>query len=95
MFDIKPTIYITTDDIYEKTGIHFSDLEWFEMAENGSYVCVDCSDDAFNELNEDIEWEMGKDNPIRLRKLLNMREVLGILREDCHITDEILMYVFW
>lgn len=95
MFDIKTVNYITADEIQLKTGIHFSDLEWFEMAENDSYVCVNCSDEAFEELNEDIDWEIKKGYSIRLPKLLNMREVLGILREDCLITDEILIYVSW
>lgn len=59
---IKSINYIDADDIRELTGKHWSDFEFAQMAENDSYVRLDCSDYGLEDLYESLDWEVEKGN---------------------------------
>lgn len=88
---MKPTVDF--DDISAELGIHMSECSITEMAENGSYITVDLSNDRVEELKEEIEWEKGKSDS-RLKKLENDFRIIELLRSlvPC---DSILVFVFW
>lgn len=89
--NFKPTVDF--DDITDELGIHMSECTLTEMAENGSYISVDLSDERVEELKEDIEWEHGKSDS-RLIKLQNDLRIIELLRSlvPC---DSILVFIFW
>lgn len=89
--DYRPTVDF--DDITDELGIHMSECTLTEMAENGSYVIVDLSDERVEELKEDIEWELGKSD-LRLKKLKNDLRIIELLRSlvSC---KSILVFIFW
>jgi hypothetical protein len=88
---MRPTVDF--DDISAELGIHMSDCSITEMAENGSYITVDLSNERVEELKEEIEWEKGKSD-LRLRKLENDLRIIELLRSlvPC---DSILVFIFW
>lgn len=88
---MQPTIHI--DDICEEMNLHMSDFEFVQMAENGSYVSLDLSDGALEELWENIEWEAGKDTR-RYNRLKNEEALVKRLR-DMGYRGGILVYVDW
>ena len=45
--------YITSEDVEKLVGVHFSKFEFTQMAENGSYVRLDCSDWGLERLYKD------------------------------------------
>lgn len=59
---IKSINYIDADDIRELTGKHWSDFAFAQMAENDSYVRLDCSDYGLEDLYESLDWEVEKGN---------------------------------
>lgn len=107
---IKSIDYINTDDIYELTGKHWSHFEFVQMAENDSYVRLDCSDAGLEDLYESIAWESGKysitpeelpENPEEkygycyLTRLINQAKLIEILRKQYGLVFEILVWVSW
>lgn len=81
------------DDIADELGIHMTDCTITDMAENGSYITVNISNERIEELKAEIEWERGKSER-RLVKLQNDLRILELLRSlvPC---DSILVFVFW
>jgi hypothetical protein len=107
---IKSIDYINTDDVHELTGKHWSHFEFAQMAENGSYVRLDCSDAGLEDLYESIAWESGKysitpeelpENPEEeygdcyLTRLVNQAKLIEILRKQYGLMFEILVWVSW
>lgn len=88
---MKPTVDF--EDISTELGIHMSECTLTEMAENGSYITVDLSNERVKELKEDIEWEQGKSD-LRLERLQNDLRIIELLRSlvPC---DSILVFIFW
>ena len=91
---IKSINYIDADDIRELTGKHWSDFEFAQMAENNSYVRLDCSDAGLEELYEDQEWEAGKCGG-RYERITNQIKLVEILRKQFGFMFEILVWVSW
>lgn len=91
---IKSINYIDADDIHELTGKHWSDFEFAQMAENDSYVRLDCSDAGLEELYEDQEWEAGKCGG-RYERITNQIKLVEILRKQYGFMFEILVWVSW
>lgn len=91
---IKSINYIDADDIRELTGKHWSDFEFAQMAENDSYVRLDCSDAGLEELYEDQEWEAGKCGG-RYERITNQIKLVEILRKQYGFMFEILVWVSW
>lgn len=107
---LKTINYITCDDVRELTGKHWSNFEFAQMAENGSYVPLDCSDYGLESLYEDISWEAGKrsispeelpESPeeeygdCHLTRLMNQAKLIEKLRKEHGIMFGILVYVSW
>lgn len=91
---IKSINYIDTDDIRELTGKHWTHFEFAQMAENDSYVRLDCSDAGLEELYEDQEWEAGKCGG-RYERITNQIKLVEILRKQYGFMFEILVWVSW
>ena len=91
---IKSIPYITSEDIEELTGDNFSQFEFTQMAENGSFVRLDCSDAGLEEFYEDQEWEAGKYGG-RYERITNQINLVKILRKQYGLMYEILVYVSW
>lgn len=95
MVEIKNIPYITTDDVEELVkGAHWTEFEFAEMAENGSYQIVICNEEEVKRLHEDIEWENGKSS-VRLMYLTNQLALVEALRDKLGVTDEILIFCYW
>lgn len=107
---IKSINYIDTDDIHELTGKHWTHFKFAQMAENDSYVRLDCSDAGLEDLCEEIAWEAGKrsitpeelpENPEEeyddcyLTRLINQARLVEILRKQYGFMFEILVWVSW
>ena len=92
---IKVTFEPTVDfeDISNELGIHMTECTITNMAENGSYITVDLSNERMEELKEDIERERGKSER-RLVRLQNDLRILELLRSLVP-SDHILVYIFW
>ena len=88
---MRPTIDL--EEVCDEMKLHLSDFEFTQMAENGSYVSVDLTEEAIEELKEDIEWEIGKSKS-RCKRLQNQLNFVLMLREMGY-TDNILVFVFW
>jgi len=91
---IKSINYIDADDIRELTGKHWSDFEFAQMAENDSYVRLDCSDAGLEELYENQEWEAGKCGG-RYERITNQIKLVEILRKRYGFMFEILVWISW
>lgn len=91
---IKSINYIDTDDIRELTGKHWTHFEFAQMAENDSYVRLDCSDAGLEKLYEDQEWEAGKCGG-RYERITNQIKLVEILRKQYGFMFEILVWVSW
>lgn len=91
---IKSINYIDADDIRELTGKHWSDFEFAQMAENDSYVRLDCSDAGLEDLYENQEWEAGKCGG-RYERLTNQIQLVEILRKRYGFMFEILVWISW
>ena len=101
---------INCEDVEKLTGKHWGDFEFAQMAENGSYHMVRCSDEALQELEFDIKWarreepEYDEDDEEILQYLKrstplaryqNQKQLIEILRNEYGITDGILIHVDW
>lgn len=89
---MRPTINM--DEICEILKCHLSDFECTQMAENGSYIIFDCSDERMEDLTEELDWEQGKGNTYRLNRLIHDYDLMRLLREQ-GVLDDILIYVSW
>lgn len=92
MIEYLPTI--NCEDIEKLCGFHWQDCEFTQMIKNGTYVSLYLDDNALEELAEDIEWEIGK-NQMRLQRLLNQKTLIIKLRNNYRIKDKILVEVEW
>ena len=105
--DYMPTI--DCHDLTEELGIHWSDFEFSQMAENGSYVTLQCDDDDIDEIVEEIEWELGKESKTMedvetdavksssnnyLKRLVNQYKLMKYLREEYKFTM-VLIQIYW
>ena len=92
---IKVTMQPTVDfdDIADELGVGLSDCYFTEMAENGSYVSLDCSDEAVEELKDTIEY-VKEHRPRDHRKYLNDLYVINELRHMGY-KNSVLVFIFW
>lgn len=92
---IKVTMQPTVDfdDISAELGVDLSDCHFTEMVKNGSYVSLDCSDEAVEELKDTIEYV--KDHrPRECKKYLNDLYIITELRHMGY-KNSILVFIFW
>jgi hypothetical protein len=89
---MQPTIELR--EVCEILKCHISDFEFTQMVENDSYVIFNCSDEALEDLSEELDWEQGKGNTYRLNRLIHDYDLMRLLREQ-GILDDILIYVSW
>ena len=57
MVKVQNVPYIYCKDVHELIGAHWSDCEFAQMAENGSYRSIFCDDDSLQMLQEELEDE--------------------------------------
>ena len=88
---MKPVIDIK--DICEEMCIHMSGFEFVQDAENDSYISLNLNEEAFEDLQEEIEWEDGK-SLSRLERLKNQYRLMRMLYKTGYV-DEVLIYVNW
>lgn len=103
---IKQINYMNMTDAEKLVGCHWTEFEFTQMAENGSYVYVGLDDYDMEEIAESIAWEMGKwgissdsdivncDNAY-LKRLVNQEKLMKILYYDYGVRDGILVHVAW
>jgi hypothetical protein len=99
--------YINAEDLDELVGVHWTEFEFSQMAENGSYVYLDLDEDSLEELRESIEWELGKSSlPVTttevfhcnndfLKRLLNQKKLMLMLRDQYGLRDGVLIHIYW
>lgn len=92
--EIKYVPTITCDEVSELIGKHWNECEFAQLAENDSYVAVYLDQDAFDTINEDIEWEERKGSS-RFNRLVNQKELMIKLHDEYGLTDKILIEVSW
>ena len=92
--EIKYVPTITCDEVSKLIGKHWRECEFAQMVVDGSYVTVYLDQDAFDTINEDIEWEEGKDS-LRFYRLINQKELMVKLHDEYGLTDKILIAVSW
>ena len=81
------------DDISAELGDDLSDCHFTEMAANGSYVSLDCSDEAVEELKDTMEY-VKEHHPREYKKYLNDLYVINELRHMGYKVP-ILVFIFW
>ena len=91
---IKYVPTITCDEVSELIGKHWNECEFAQLAENDSYVTVYLDQDAFDTINEDIEWEEGKSSS-RFNRLVAQKDLMIKLHDEYGLTDKILIEVSW
>lgn len=102
---IKTVNVVDCHDLDEAIGVHWSDCEFAQMAENGSYVDLDCDDDEIEEIVEDIQWQLGKESLTTmdevhlssnsyLKRLYNQYKVMKYFRDEHKLTS-ILINIYW
>ena len=91
---IKSINYIDADDIRELTGKHWSAFEFPQMAENDSYVRLDCSDAGLEDLYEEQAWLKDKESGT-YERLTNQIQLVEILRKQYGFMSEILVWISW
>lgn len=89
---MQPTINM--DNICEELGLHMSEFECTQMAENGSYIIFDCSDERVEDLSEELEWEKDKGYTRYFNRISNDYALINLLRSQ-GILDSVLIYVSW
>lgn len=92
--NIETKNVISVEDIQKELNIHFSEFEFTQMAENGSYVEFCCDDDARENLVDGIDWYAGKGDPI-YKRLSNELVLMDTLRYTYGIFDSVLVHVWW
>jgi hypothetical protein len=103
---IKQINYMNMTDAEKLVGCRWTEFEFTQMAENGSYVYVGLDDYDMEEIAESIAWEKGKwgisldgdladcDNAY-LKRLVNQEKLMKILYYDYGVRDGILVHVAW
>ena len=92
--EIKYVPTITCQEVSELIGKHWSECEFAQLAENDSYVTVYLDQDAFDTINDDIEWEERKSSS-RFERLINQKELMIKLHDEYGLIDKILIEVCW
>ena len=93
MIKIQICQYVRMSDVCEHFNTRIRDYEFCQEVENDSYVSLDLSDYAVEELAESIRWEEGKD--IRYQKRLQNDLALVEYFRNIGYRDSILVYVSW
>lgn len=93
MIKIQICQYADMGNICEHFNTHMSDYEFCQEVENDSYVSLDLSDYAVEELAESIRWEEGK-NIRRQKRLQNDLALVEYFR-NIGYRDSMLIYVSW
>lgn len=57
MVKVQSVPYIHCEDVRELIGVHWSDCEFAQMAENDSYRSIFCDDNSLKMLQEELEDE--------------------------------------
>lgn len=103
---IKQINYMNMTDAEKLVGCRWTEFEFTQMAENGSYVYVGLDDYDMEEIAESIAWEKGKwgipldsdladcDNAY-LKRLVNQEKLMKILYYDYGVRDGILVHIAW
>jgi len=90
--------YANCEELEEDSGIKLRDCDFTQMAENGSMIWFNCSDDKIEELEEEIEYyekeEMPKTFPGYMR-ILNELALIKYIRKCMRATDGIYVYWYW
>lgn len=92
MVTLKTTQYITDDDVEKLTGIHWSEFEFAQMAENDSFQVLSCDEEYLKELYEELEDEEGTKYGMRIK---NQIKLIEILRKDFNCHSSILIWISW
>lgn len=93
MLKIETKYVIDIEDIEKEFKTHMSDYEFTQMAENGSYVSLECDDGTLEELYEDLDWENGKSHDRYLR-IKNQIQLVEYLR-NLGYRDMVLINIYW
>ena len=94
MIPLKSIYYFTCEDVEQLTGHRWNEFEFAQMAENGSYVRLDCPDAGLEELYAAQEWEAGKYGG-RYARITNQIKLVEILRKQYGLMYEILIWAAW
>ena len=80
-------------DCEKIVGINdFGDFYFTTLEENGSYYCLDCSNDRIIDLEEDLECCAHPDREIR--QMNNDLKLIYFIRGNYNL-DEILVHIYW
>lgn len=90
---VTMTPVINLEEVCRELNLHSSDFEFTQMEENDSYIILDVSEKAVEELMEDIEWEEGKSLSRQLR--LQNQLMLVLMIQAMGYTDSILVFISW
>lgn len=93
MFEVKSVPYITVEDIENVCGKHFSEYEFTQMAENGSFCILKCDDGALEDLYEEQDWLCDKESG-SYERITNQIELVNKLRAQGY-RDTVLVFVSW
>ena len=86
---------VSFDEITKKFDFCHGDVNFTQMAENGSYVCFDLSTDAIEEREEELKDFEGKFFYEKyISRIANELTLINYFRELGY-TDYILISIFW
>ena len=86
--------YVNSWDLEEELNISIFDTLCAEGAENDSYVSIDLSDEYYEELKEDLEWQRGKCSPKLVLRIENELKIVEYFR-NLGMRDSICIYLSW
>ena len=86
--------YVNSWDLEEELNISMFDTLCAEEAANDSYVSIDLSDEYYEELKEDLEWQRGKLNPKLVLRIENELKIVEYFR-NLGIKESICIYLSW
>lgn len=102
--ELKKITVIDCHEIETEIGIHYTGLEIAQTAENGSYIPLECDDNDIAEIEEAIDWELGKEgltiNEVKystnnyLKRLVNQHTLMKHLRENYGLMF-VLVNIYW
>ena len=81
---------IDLEEACRELNLHSSDFEFVQMEEKDSYIILDVSEEAVEELMEDIEWEEGKSFSRQSR--LQNQLMLVLMVQAMGYTDFVLVF---
>lgn len=93
MLEVKTEYVIDIEDVEKEFKTHMSEYEFTQMAENGSYVPLNCDDASLEELYEDLEWEAGKGSG-RYQRIKNQIQLVEYMRKLGY-RSMVLVSVYW